>query len=175
MFSDPQKNIGQLNLDPGMLVADFGSGSGFYTIEAARAVGPSGKVYSIDIQRELLKRTLLNASRDHLHNIEIITGDLEKAGGARIKDSLVNFVIVANLLFQIGNKKNLLDEAKRILKPQGKLAIIDWTDSFGGIGPRESEVVDERKARALAEEAGFTFERKIQAGEHHYGLVFKKI
>ena len=114
MFSDPQKNIGQLNLDPGMLVADFGSGSGFYTIEAARAVGPSGKVYSIDIQRELLKRTLLNASRDHLHNIEIITGDLEKAGGARIKDSLVNFVIVANLLFQIGNKKNLLDEAKRI-------------------------------------------------------------
>ena len=36
-------------------------------------------------------------------------------------------------------------------------------------------MVDERKARALAEEAGFTFERKIQAGEHHYGLVFKKI
>jgi len=49
MFSDPKKNIEQMQLEHGMKIADLGSGSGFYSLEAARVVGDGGKVYAIDV------------------------------------------------------------------------------------------------------------------------------
>ena len=52
-FSDPQKNIDQLNIGEGKTVADLGAGSGFYTMAAAKAVGPSGRIYAVDVQQEL--------------------------------------------------------------------------------------------------------------------------
>ena len=66
MFSNPEKNIEQLGLTPGMKVADLGSGSGFYTIASARLVGTSGLVYSIDIQKDLLTRIKTEASKQKL-------------------------------------------------------------------------------------------------------------
>ncbi len=56
MFSDPKNNIMRLGLTDGMLVADFGTGSGHYAIEASRIVGNSGRVYAIDIQQALVKK-----------------------------------------------------------------------------------------------------------------------
>ena len=56
IFSDPKKNLKQFCLEEGMRVADFGSGSGYYTLAAAEAVGDTGRVYAIEIQQELLKK-----------------------------------------------------------------------------------------------------------------------
>ncbi|MDO8590405.1 MAG: methyltransferase domain-containing protein, partial [bacterium] len=68
MFSDPQKNIEQFGLQPGGLVADLGSGAGFYTIAAARAVGNSGRVYAIDILKDMLQKIKNEAQRSGIHN-----------------------------------------------------------------------------------------------------------
>ena len=56
MFSDPEKNIEQFSLGKGMHVADFGTGSGFYALAAAEAVGETGRVYAIDVQKDLLEK-----------------------------------------------------------------------------------------------------------------------
>lgn len=174
MFSDPEKNIEQLGLEPGMSVADLGAGSGFYAIAAARAVLGAGRVYAIDVQKDLLQKIKTNAHREHLANVEVLWGDLEKLGGTRLRDLSVDVAIVANTLFQIKDKNTLLLEAKRILKPKGRLLIIDWSDSFGGIGPHKDEVLTLASAKTLCEKAGFAFEHELSAGSHHYGLVFRK-
>lgn len=175
MFSDPKHNIEQMNLDPGMSVADLGSGSGHYTLLAAHVVGEQGKVYSVDIQKDLLKRILSHAQKDHLHNIEIIHGDLEKIGGTRLKDESIHFAIASNILFQLTDKVTFIKEAKRILRSDGHLLVLDWTDSFNGMGPQKESVITEQNAKELIEKEGFAFERKIRAGEHHYGMIFKKV
>jgi len=174
MFSDPIKNIEQFGVDPGMKVADLGSGAGFYSLEAAKIIGGSGKVYAVDVQQELLVKLKNEARQQSITNIEILWGDIDEMGGSRIQDSAVERVIIANVLFQTDDKETVVKEANRILKPEGMILLVDWSDSFGGLGPQPSRIISEEQGRALFENQGFEFVRDIQAGAHHYGMVFKK-
>jgi ubiquinone/menaquinone biosynthesis C-methylase UbiE len=174
MFSDPVKNIEQFSIKLGSSVADLGSGSGHYSLALARAVGDKGKVYAIDIQKDLLAKIKNEANHQGLFNVEVVWGDVEKINGTRIRSEFVDAVVISNLLFQAMQKEVLLKEAYRILKKDGVLLCVDWSDSFGGLGPKPDAVVSKDKARALIEATGFAFDREIQAGEHHYGFVFRK-
>jgi len=175
MFSDPQKIIDQLFLTKGQVVIDMGSGTGFYTKAAARAVGSTGHVYAIDLQIDLLRRLKKEAQASNLENVQIVFADLEKPMSTKVKDSIADLVIIANILFMIKNKEVILAEAKRVLKPGGRLLVVDWQESFGGIGPQFESVIDRKEAQKLGEASGFTFNSDIEAGSHHYGLIFKKI
>lgn len=174
MFSDPERNIEQAGLSDGLIVADFGAGSGFYSIEAAKAVAPRGKVYSIDVQRDLLERLKKDAERQHIRNIEILGGDLERLGGSKIREASCDVVIASNILFMIGDKKTFLLEANRILKAGGRLLLIDWSASFSGMGPHGDHVIYKDDAVKLVLGLGFVQEREINAGTHHYGIIFRK-
>lgn len=175
MFSDPEKNVAQLALASGMQVADFGSGSGFYSLAAARAVQPGGQVYAVDIQKDLLQKLKNGAKQNKLNNINIIWSDLEHLGGTKLRENSLDAVIAANLFFQIKNKDALCLEIKRILRPLGRVLIIDWSGSFGGIGPTENDVVTKENIVSLFEDHGLKLDREIAAGAHHYGLIFRKV
>ncbi len=172
MFSDPEKNVRQLQLAEGLSVADLGAGSGFYTLAVAKKVGENGRVYAIDVQQEMLDRILVEAAENNLANIRTVLGDAEVALGTRLRDASVDAVIVANTFFQVDDKAGLAQEAKRITKKGGRLLLVDWTDSFGGLGPQPEHVVTANVARPYFEKAGFVFVTEFSAGEHHYGIVF---
>ncbi|MDP2705285.1 MAG: methyltransferase domain-containing protein [Patescibacteria group bacterium] len=174
MFSDPEKNIEELGLMPGMHVADIGAGSGFYSLSAAKAVGNNGKVYAIDVQKDLLSRIKNEAQRQHIKNLEVIWGNAEEQGGTKLRESSVDAAIVANLLFQIKNKEGLVKEIKRILKPKGRVLLVDWQDSFAGMGPQSGDVVLPDSSKELFEKGGLIFERRMGAGAQHYGFIFSK-
>jgi ubiquinone/menaquinone biosynthesis C-methylase UbiE len=174
MFSDPQRNVEELGLSHGNVVADFGAGSGFYTIESARAVGGTGRVYAIDAQRDLLERLKKNAHGQHLGHVDVLAGDLEKLGGSKIRESSCDAVIASNILFMLDDKKTFLLEAKRVLKKNGKLLLVDWAGSFSGMGPHGDHVVYKDDAVKLCMAAGFTLDKEIHAGSHHYGIIFRK-
>ena len=174
MFSDPEKNISQFALASGMKVADFGSGSGFYSMAAAKAIQPGGQVFAIDIQKDLLQKLKNGAKQNNLHNINIVWADLEHLGGTKLRENSMDAVIAANLLFQIENKDALCLEIKRILRPLGRVLIVDWAGSFGSIGPVESDVIPKEKMISFFEDHGLKLDREISAGAQHYGLIFRK-
>jgi len=173
-FADPQHNIDQFGLAEGMRVADLGAGSGFYSIAAGKKVGIDGKVYAVEIQADLGALVKKKASDEGLSNIEVIRGDLEQVGGSKLQDNFVDAVLLSNIFFQIGDKETFLKEALRILKPGGRAMFIDWSESFGGMGPEADAVVRESVARKYVEDAGFLVEKNISAGDHHYGFVLRK-
>jgi ubiquinone/menaquinone biosynthesis C-methylase UbiE len=175
MFSDPENNIKQFALASGMVVADFGSGSGFYSMAAAKAVMPGGKVFAVDIQKDLLQKLKNGAQQNHLNNIDIIWGDLEHLGGTKLRENSVDAVMICNLLFQVENKDGLCLEAKRILRPNARVLLVDWAGSFAGVGPLEKDVFSKMKATSLFQDHGFVLDREISAGAEHYGLVFRKV
>ncbi len=175
MFSDPQKNLEQFNLELGARVADLGSGAGFYTVATAKIVGEKGRVYAVDTQKDMLTKIKNNATQARLLNIEAIWGNIEKLGGTRLADASVDAVLVCNILFQLERKDDFPLGVKRILKVKGRVLVVDWKESFGNMGPHADHVVPETVARALFEKVGFTFERSIRAGEHHYGIILRRV
>jgi len=173
-FSEPSENIKNLNLREGSKVADFGAGSGFYTLLAAERVRASGQVFAIDVQKEMLSRIETTARDKGFRNIQVVWGDIDKIGGTKLKEAMVDAVIVSNVLFQSEHKENLANEAFRITKNGGELMAIDWTDSYGNMGPIQSQIVSQDEARMIFEGAGFKYERDFSAGDHHWGMVLKK-
>jgi ubiquinone/menaquinone biosynthesis C-methylase UbiE len=174
-FSDPKQVIQQSGIQPGDTVADFGAGSGHYSFATARAVLGGGRVIAIDIQKDLLTRLKREAQAQGLGNIDIIWGDFEAPGGSQLKDESVDMVILANTLFQVSHRDTVLKEALRVLKRGGRLLLVDWEDSFGGIGPKPADVLPKIVAQELVRAHGFTLERELKvAGEHHYAFIAQK-
>jgi ubiquinone/menaquinone biosynthesis C-methylase UbiE len=174
MFSDPLRNIEQFDLRDGHVVADFGSGSGHVTKLIAHAVAPTGKVYAIDLNQDLLLRLKNEAQQQHVRNIDTIVGDLEKLGGTKIREMSIDRVVVSNILFMLSDRRCCVSEIRRILKPRGKVLVVDWSASFGHMGPHPEHVLYKEVAIKLFTELGFEVEKEIEAGDNHYGIIFIK-
>lgn len=174
-FVDPNTVVSHFHVREGDVVADYGAGSGFYVEILARKVGQEGRVYACEIQRELVEKIGSLARQKGLFAVDPLWCDLEEVNGVKITSDTVDIGIMINTLFQLGDKKIALSEVARTLRSGGKFFIVDWSDSFGGLGPQQSEVITAAQAQALAEEQGFVYERAFDAGDHHYGLAFRKI
>ena len=161
------------HIHEGERVADFGAGSGFYIPLLSAAVGPSGRVFACEIQRPLVEKLGSFARSKGLGNVDPLWCDLEAIRGIKIADQALDAAILVNTLFQLDNKDAAVTEMARTLKHHAVMHVIDWSESFGGLGPAVGSVITKDAAIALFESHGFQFEREYPAGEHHYGLAFR--
>lgn len=157
-----------------MIAADFGAGSGFFTRALAREVGDTGQVWAVDTQRDLLSRIKTLAAAEGLTNVEVVHGDVEVVGGSNLPDNHFDFVVVANVLFTLSERGECAAEVRRVLKKGGRALIIDWMDSFGGLGPHKDHCLTGADARTLFENHGLTFVEEVPAGLYHWGFVVRK-
>lgn len=171
MFSTPSINLSQFHIEPGMVVADLGCGIGSYTFEIVKRVGPTGKVFALDVQKNLIEKLANEAKSKNITNITALWDDLDDANGIGLKDNSIDRIIVANTLFQIEDLQKFVLEIKRILRPNGCVLFVDWSESFGGIGPIEQSVVKKERMLELCQRSGLLFTKDVQAGDHHYGFV----
>lgn len=183
MFINPERIIESFAIAPKMSVADIGSGAGFYTIPIARAVGPNGRVFAIDVRREMLELVQSNARRAGLHNVQTIVADLENPSSLSLPAASVHIALLANILFQIEHRNALIEEVRRITRPEGAVYIIDWTPPEmedrqslpTPLGPPKASRIGKKTATELFAAHAFAFKKEFNAGPHHYGLAFQKI
>lgn len=172
-FLNVEKVADQLDIKLNDIIADFGAGHGFFTIAFAKRVGPSGQIFAIDILPTALESIRSQAKIDGLFNIKIIQGNLEKIDGSNLSAKSCDMVMIANILFQVPDKSSLIDEAKRILRSDGNLAVIEWKP-YITVGPQKESRMSETELKQLILSKGFSELRSIDAGTHHYGLIFQK-
>lgn len=167
----PGEVLSNLEVKKGMEIADFGCGAGYFTILLAKLVGKEGTVYAIDVLEGALDSVRGKAKFSSLLNIETIRGNLEKEKGSSLKDASSDMVMLANVLFQSRDKPAILKEARRVLKKNGKIVVIEWKEE-APFGPEVRYRIGKEALKQMAKEAGFVLEKDFPAGSNHYGLVF---
>ena len=174
---DAQKILeNQLGVVYGSKLADLGcGGNGHFTFQSAELVGDMGLVYAVDILKMVLKNIEHQAKMMGLDNIKVIHSNLENYGSANINDGSLDFALLVTVLFQNKQPEKIVREAGRMLKPGGKLLVIDWKDGRFPFGPAQEMKVDTSTVDDVALGAGFKKIEDIEVGKFHYGIVFEKI
>ncbi len=167
-FVDPKEIIEDLPLKDKMTVVDFGCGAGAWIISLADKI-EEGIFYAVDILEEPLSILRGRAKHEGLKNIKTVKADVEK--GVDIRDESADLVLMTNFLFQVEDKEKVFTEAKRILKNEGLLLVMDWLPE-SKIGPGSK--VSPKEVEKIAQNIDFEKKEEFQAGMYHYGFIYKK-
>ena len=150
LWQKPDEIMDALNIADGSAVADVGAGSGWFTVRLARRVGPNGRVYAEDIQREMLEAITNRVRREGLDNVETVEGTPEDP---RLPAGL-DAVLIVGVYAEVEDPISLLTDVAAALKPQGRLGIVDFTKEGGGPGPEMERRVETGDVISDAEAAG---------------------
>jgi ubiquinone/menaquinone biosynthesis C-methylase UbiE len=122
----PGQLIERSGIESGMVVLEIGAGSGAYTPYIARAVGEKGKVFCLDIQKEMLDKLEAKLARPEfrdIHNVELFN---DSAYSLPFEFSSIDLVVLVTVFQEIPDKDQALKEIMRVLKTGGILAITEW-------------------------------------------------
>jgi ubiquinone/menaquinone biosynthesis C-methylase UbiE len=107
----------------GMRVADIGAGTGLFTREFARAVGPSGRAYAVDISKTFVDNILRTAREQGLGNV---TGIVNTQNDTGLSPASIDLAFVCDTYHHFEQPRAMLDSIRRALKPGGTLVVIDF-------------------------------------------------
>jgi ubiquinone/menaquinone biosynthesis C-methylase UbiE len=167
-WQNPEDIMKDIGLKSGMTFMDIGCGNGFFTLPAARLVGPAGLVYGLDISDSAIAEIRQKAAKEGLKNINLKVGKAEDLLLCRSCADILFFGIV---LHDFEDAPRVLEKAHQMLKPGGRLADLDWKKREMPMGPPVSVRFDEATATRLIESAGFKVSSSGDWGEYNYLLM----
>lgn len=121
LIRPPLLKLEEMRVKSGDTVLDFGCGPGGYTLEAARIVGDRGRVYGLDVEPYATRRVAAAAARRGMDNIEVIVSGCETG----LDSACVDVILLYDVFHDIEDADCVLDELRRVIKPQGILSVSD--------------------------------------------------
>ena len=167
IWQNPDEILSATEISPQWIAADLGSGSGYFTIFLARQVK---KVYAIDVQKEMLDFLEAKIRRLRISNIEPL---LSKANEIPLENQCIDFLVSVNTLHEFEGRNKMIREMNRVIKPHGRLLIVDFKKKETGFGPPVSIRISKVQAVKLLSKSGFILVGQKDL-EYHYLLVFTK-
>jgi ubiquinone/menaquinone biosynthesis C-methylase UbiE len=168
-YQKPDEVVRALALKPGETVADIGSGSGYFTLRLAKAVGDTGHVYGVDIDPDLvryLNRRIRNAG---LRNVQTV---LSEPDDPLLPDRSIDRFLIVDTWHHIDNQERYLALMKKLLKPGGQIVMIDYQKRELPVGPPMSMKIARGDLVRQMVENGFRLEKEHTFLPYQYFLVF---
>ncbi len=113
----------QLKLKPGQTVCDMGCGNGFYALQMAKAVGPKGKVYAVDIQPQMLRLLEARAKEAGIENIVSVLGTLTDP---KLPEGKIDLVLMADVYHEFSHPVQMLAATRKSLSKEGVIALAEF-------------------------------------------------
>jgi ubiquinone/menaquinone biosynthesis C-methylase UbiE len=167
----PEKALDALQLKPGMMVADVGAGTGFYSLRLAKAVGPNGVVFAEDIQPGMLARLKSNAQTAQVGNIVTVLGT---ESNPHLPEAKLDLVLLVDVYHEFSRPERMLDRIRESLKANGELVLLEFRkeDPSVPIRPEHKMSVDEVRAEVAPE--GYEFEKVVDSLPWQHIIFFRK-
>ena len=157
-----------LQLKPGSTVADIGAGSGWFSVRAARRVGPKGRVIAEDINAKAVTYIQQRAQREHLANIVPVLGTPDDP---KLTPNSLDAALMLKVYHEIAHPSLVLANLRAALKPGARFGIIDRNGNGADHGLKESIVRDEVEHAGFRQVARYDF---TKADGQDYFLIFVK-
>ena len=168
-WQQPQRVIEALAIRPGDTVADIGSGSGYFTLPLARAVGPDGRVFAVDVDEEMndyLRERLRTAGID---NVTVVQGRFEDP---LLPDGEVDLAFTSNTYHHMQDRPRYFRDLKRDLAPGGRLAIVDYDGRQGLLVRLMGHYTSKEAILREMAEAGYELSQDFELLDRQSFLVF---
>jgi len=177
----PQEILQQLDVHPGNVVVDLGSGAGYFTLKLAPMVGPDGRVLAVDLRRESLAFLWIRARRESYWNIRIIHGEVDNPD---LPPGAVDAVLIANTYHELAQPEPILRVLRASMRPGARLVVVDRAPGDSGQSREQAAGHHEMPASAAASDIkrqGFEevsreerFIDRSPDGEAWWLVVFRK-
>lgn len=164
-WQDPDKIFSAIGLSAGMVFVDIGCGEGYFTLPAARTVGIGGKVLAADINPDAVAALWESAANEGIDNL---SAEVKAAEETVFCEGCGDIVFFGIDLHDFADPQKVLRNARKMLKPSGKLIDLDWKDEPMDFGPPQEKRFSVHKAQGMIEAAGFRILSVQDAGPYHY-------
>lgn len=166
----PERILGDIGLGPDRSFLDIGAGVGYFALPALEIVGPRGRVVAADVSAEMLdemrKRPGAGAP-----NIELL---LCESTALPLPRESVDIALMAFVLHEIENRAGQIEEVRRVLRKEGRLAVIEWKMKEPPPGPPPAERIAPDEVERLCAGAGLELVRREELNAHHYLVLCEK-
>ncbi len=162
--------IKNMDLKPGMTVADIGAGSGYHTAIISKLIG-NGKIYAVDVEPEMINFLNNRISKEKLNNAVAVLGDEKKVP---LKANSIDLMFLVDVYHEVAYPYEMARSMLEALKPGGKLYLIEFRAEDQQVPIKTIHKMSEKQAVKELKAAGFSFERNISNLPWQHCLVFTK-
>ncbi|HLO03292.1 MAG TPA: class I SAM-dependent methyltransferase [Symbiobacteriaceae bacterium] len=171
-WNDPALILSHLDLPTKQTFADIGCGPGYFTLEAARLMGPTAMIWGVDVSEEMLERLGQRAAQAGLATVKPTLAEEEDE--FPLHSGTVEAALLANAYHETDPASNFLFELKRTLAPGAPVLVVEWKPEPTPAGPPQSERLQMADVQEEFELAGFTCLGERPVGPYHWGLLFTR-
>jgi precorrin-6B methylase 2 len=168
-YQKPHEVLAALNLKPGEVIADIGSGSGYFTFRLAHFVGAKGKVYAVDVSPDMIKHINRRIRELKATNVVTILADLDDP---LLPERSVNRFFFSESWHHIENQTKYLALMKQMLKPGGEIVMIDFHKKEMPVGPPPQMKIAREDLIKQMVGNGFRLAKEHTFLPYQYFLVF---
>ncbi|KQQ97611.1 class I SAM-dependent methyltransferase [Massilia sp. Leaf139] len=167
----PELLLRELALGPGMTVADIGAGTGYYTWQLAKGVGPGGRVYAVDVQPEMIRMLDRQMAKRGVRNVVSVLGS---ETSVKLPPASVDLAIMVDVYHELAYPAEVLDSIVAALKPGGRVVFVEYRAEDPAVAIKPLHKMSERQVRREATAHGLKWERSIGSLPIQHAIVFRK-
>jgi ubiquinone/menaquinone biosynthesis C-methylase UbiE len=166
----PSKALDALDLKPGMVVADIGAGSGYYSSRIAKRVGPTGRVYATDIQPGMIALLERRIKSEGLTNVTTVLGGL---ADPKLPPKSIDLAIMVDVYHELQEPQIFLQALKDTFKPGGRLVLLEFRKEDPKVPILEVHKMSVDEVRQEMEAEGFVIDKVIETLPWQHILVMR--